>query len=161
MNLENAKADLANLVAFYEGRLPSLKGLSWYYGYFGKHLLGDGETPDHSPEEQNYCGTIACAGGIMALAPGSGYKVKWITWGLSQELTFSWAKGNEDSRNATAIAEKWGLSEWDDTQAFYFELKAILLRMDQVQAEGEVPIEAVIGALTRLVEDMEQANVRV
>lgn len=161
MNLENAKADLANLVAFYEGRLPALSGLKWYYGFFGKHFLGEEGSLDHSPEEQNYCGTTACAGGIMALAPGSGYEIEWTPQGLSKELSFYWPKDEVNGRNASAVAAKWGLSEWDDTQEFYFELRAILLRMDQVRTGGEVPIEVVIGALTKLVENMEQANVRV
>lgn len=153
MNLENAKADLANLVAYHEKRLPALANLQWWYGYFGKHRDSN---PEHDPAEHNYCGTSACAGGIMALAPGSGYDVKWLPWENTKELIFTWPENPDTVRqiNASAVAAKWGLSEWDATRPFCFRLKDILLRMD-AKGTGEVPIEAVIKQLERLITDME------
>lgn len=120
-NFPAIEADIQSLRDFRDGRLTALSGLKWFYGTFGEHL-----DADHAPGERNYCGTSACAAGIMALRPGSPYEAEWKDGGLSIRF------GN--SEYDYAIAKNWKIQvfyEYSNVRTREFErLNSIFCRQD-------------------------------
>lgn len=138
MDIANINQDLKALKDFQAGKLESLKNLRFDFREWARHV------PGHAPEENNFCGTTACAAGIMVLAPGSGYKTEWEETNYSSKLFFSY----QDAHSTTAISKKWGFFDGDEDEAKQLMRRDFVTQLFGLGTYGKI-LDLIISALER------------